>query len=453
MNKSQYKELAKQVEQVQDGNQEAFGKVYEMTYQRAYFYALQLVKQKELAEEVVQDVYLNAMCSINTLMNPMAFIPWLTKSIYYQCIKVLNKEGVVIPVEDEVLETNYKDENHQDLVPEMNFLKQEKAKEIMKAISSLSLGHKNVVLMHYYQHIKLKDIAETLNCSVGTVKSRLNTAKKNIKDQINLAGYGNNRFLGMFFPFYIKHTIESHSIINSMSVVKSSSLTTKLGVKLTGSKLFGTTAAVSIAGSAKIVTTLTVITLLGVGSNQYIKSNIEKEHYEPVIESVYLQSDKPYINTDGEIRIKVNDKQEIKEMNLVDSKGAIYSSYGIIGNEYIFYVDKNDTYTAKATGYEGHVEKSVHITSIDKKGPTIEQGSRTEDEITIRLIDGESGIDYDKIQGVVEGGKFVTPIRVDKNTNTIVYENTGEKMDLTIYDNAGNSSSYSLTTNISNTKN
>ncbi len=67
---------------------------------------------------------------------------------------------------------------------------------VHKALDKLSLPHKTVVILYYYNGLTTKEIAKVMNCMQGTVKSRLHNARKAIEKglkQENLSLNDNNR--------------------------------------------------------------------------------------------------------------------------------------------------------------------------------------------------------------------------------------------------------------------
>ena len=163
--------------------------LYNATKNEAFFIARAITSNNQLAEEACQDAYVRIFKSINTLKDDNKFIPWY-RQIVRNCAKDIlryekevpdsknNKQNVDISdmydIGDETIDNN----------PEMVADKKQKQEIILEIIDSLPYDQKNVVMMHFYEDMKLKDIASELNVSESTVKSRLNYAKTKIKDKI-----------------------------------------------------------------------------------------------------------------------------------------------------------------------------------------------------------------------------------------------------------------------------
>lgn len=72
---------------------------------------------------------------------------------------------------------------------EKSFLEKEEKIKLRKAVSDLPYKKKIVTLMYYYGEMEIKEIAKMLHIPEGTVKSRLNSAKADIKQKMEGQGY------------------------------------------------------------------------------------------------------------------------------------------------------------------------------------------------------------------------------------------------------------------------
>ncbi|MBR2525436.1 sigma-70 family RNA polymerase sigma factor, partial [bacterium] len=68
--------------------------------------------------------------------------------------------------------------------PESAFIRKERQKRIVKAINSLKPKLREVIMMYEIDGLSYEDIAYTLNCPIGTVKSRLFNAKQELAEKL-----------------------------------------------------------------------------------------------------------------------------------------------------------------------------------------------------------------------------------------------------------------------------
>ena len=87
-----YKQIAKLVAQTKKGDSNAFAKLYELTYQKVYFFSMYLTRDKSLSEDVVQETFIHALKSIKTVKDDKLYIAWLNKINYSIALKILEKE-------------------------------------------------------------------------------------------------------------------------------------------------------------------------------------------------------------------------------------------------------------------------------------------------------------------------------------------------------------------------
>jgi RNA polymerase sigma factor (sigma-70 family) len=176
-----HKQIAKLVKQTKDGDSDAFAKLYEMTYQKVYFFSLYLTKNETLAQDVVQETFIDALKYLDTLKNDKAFVAWLNKINYSTALRILKKEKN-ISLTDEYL-YNIPDTSESSYPMEM-IIKDDQRNEVLQCIATLPYGLRAVIILKYYHDMKDREIALILDCPVGTVKSRLNTARRMLKEQL-----------------------------------------------------------------------------------------------------------------------------------------------------------------------------------------------------------------------------------------------------------------------------
>lgn len=172
------------------GDEEALEQIYDMTYRQAFSVALQIVKNEQDAQDVLQDAYLSAFRNLNRLENPEKLKSWFNSIVANRCKDWLRKKKpqlfTDISIGDETgeeFENSIKDERD-TFSPEDNIDYSETKRLMQEILDNLPEDQKLCVLMYYYEEFSIKEIAEVLECSEGTVKSRLNYARKKIKGEV-----------------------------------------------------------------------------------------------------------------------------------------------------------------------------------------------------------------------------------------------------------------------------
>ena len=201
------------VERVRNNDTEAWEELYKKTYPRAYTVAIQTLKNKEDALDVLQDAYVSVFKKIDTLRDESKLEAWVNRIVANRCIDHIRKyrgNNVATPFVE--MTPDDSDVEFEDILENENkeFMPEESVdygatKKIMQGIlNQLSEEQRLCVLMYYYEELSISEIADTLDCSTGTVKSRLNYARKYIKNEVeNLEKKGTKLYSIAPLPFLV----------------------------------------------------------------------------------------------------------------------------------------------------------------------------------------------------------------------------------------------------------
>ena len=185
-----------------NGNKKAFDKLYELTSNEVWFTCVSLLKDEENAKDIMQETYITAFLKLDTLKDEEKFCGWLT-AIATNKSKNKLKGKVEYQIDDEVLIA--KTETDELMLPEEYINKAEKRKVLLQIIEdTLSFNQYQVVLMFYFNELSIAEIAQALEISEGTVKSRLNSSRAKMKTAIeDYENKSGDRLHGVVFvPFF-----------------------------------------------------------------------------------------------------------------------------------------------------------------------------------------------------------------------------------------------------------
>ena len=176
------------VEQAKGGDQQAMGALYQQTCQRVYALALRLTGNKDTAMDVVQESYLSALEHLEDLRNPDAFLSWIFQIAANRCRKVQRQAGrLVSPGGEDEEEADYFDaipDPNEALIPEAAADSGETRRLVMELVDSLPPEQRECVILYYFTQCPVEQIARVQGCAEGTVKSRLNYARKKLKEGV-----------------------------------------------------------------------------------------------------------------------------------------------------------------------------------------------------------------------------------------------------------------------------
>lgn len=192
MKKSPYtnQEIADLVLRARNGEQEAFSELYKCTNDKAYYTAYSIVKNNDDAMDLLQDAYVKAFQSLDTLNNPESFTSWLCRIVSNGCKNYLVKKKPMLFSEMKREDDSEDDEELQiedtkiDSLPAQVLEDNDLKERIMQLLGNLNEDQRLCMMMVYFHGMKLSEVAEALDVSENTVKSRIFYAKKAMRKEI-----------------------------------------------------------------------------------------------------------------------------------------------------------------------------------------------------------------------------------------------------------------------------
>jgi len=192
-------ELIELVRRAKTGEAEAQSALYEASYKRVYYLALRLTKNPEDAEDATQEAFIAAFGALPNLQNDNAYEGWLFQITANKCRNKLSRAKQTDELPEDFAE--HTPDPNESFLPEAVLQDEEKRRLILQIIDNLPDAQRECVMLFYYGEMSVKQIAEMLNCSDGTVKSRLNYARQKIKDGILETEERDGIRLHVFIPF------------------------------------------------------------------------------------------------------------------------------------------------------------------------------------------------------------------------------------------------------------
>jgi RNA polymerase sigma-70 factor (ECF subfamily) len=176
------------IKKSQKGDIESFEKLISSYQKKVFNIAFGMMHNHDDAYDISQEVFIRVFKSIRKFKGQSSFSTWLYRITTNACLDELrkrkNNKNIIsidqeIQLEDgEVFRQIEDDGPTPELVAERNELR-----EIIKeAISKLSDEHKEVIVLRDIQGFSYDDIADIIKCPQGTVKSRINRARRMLKE-------------------------------------------------------------------------------------------------------------------------------------------------------------------------------------------------------------------------------------------------------------------------------
>ncbi len=175
------------VKQSQQGNTRAFEQLVNMYQDRIYTLSCQLTGNRADAEDLAQNVFIKAYRSLPSFRNEADFGTWLYRITVNLSINEKRKRRPDVYLDNPV--QTREGEMPRMLAsdidsPEEAYEKKEFRGMIREALGELSAEHKAVLVLREIQGYSYDEIAVMLDCSLGTIKSRINRARQTLKKEI-----------------------------------------------------------------------------------------------------------------------------------------------------------------------------------------------------------------------------------------------------------------------------
>jgi RNA polymerase sigma-70 factor (ECF subfamily) len=169
------------------GDTTAFGELMTRYRNKAYAMVYALVQNEQDALDLAQEGFLKAWRSIHHFKGRSSFYTWLYRIMRNVTVDSLRRKRIYADAEFDDLAAAANIEPGSQTTPSAPPLpaKELERKEIQQwvkeAIAQLSPSHRAVIVMKEFEHLQYHEIAEILECSIGTVMSRLYYARKKLQ--------------------------------------------------------------------------------------------------------------------------------------------------------------------------------------------------------------------------------------------------------------------------------
>lgn len=175
------------IEQSRNGNVDAFEELIKDYKKSAYNIALRYLRNVEDAEDASQEALIKVYKSIHNFNMQSTFKSWLYRIVLNTCIDFKRKKTINAVSIDEDIDLGGNNELHREIAdnsgnPDALVEKNFNSKLVKEAVNKLDDDYKAIIILRDIQGFSYSEISDILSCNLGTVKSRLNRARKNLKE-------------------------------------------------------------------------------------------------------------------------------------------------------------------------------------------------------------------------------------------------------------------------------
>ena len=168
----------------QNGDVDSFQSLYTAYYSKVYGFARMILKNDHDAEDVLQETFLSAWQKLDTLQSPAAFSVWIQIIAKNLCNMQLRRKNIAILLDADKEIENFDIEEPEDMLPAVYVERADLKERLGRVIDSLSDVQRLSITLYYFNELSIDEISQVMECSPGTVKSRLFLARKAIKAEL-----------------------------------------------------------------------------------------------------------------------------------------------------------------------------------------------------------------------------------------------------------------------------
>jgi RNA polymerase sigma-70 factor (ECF subfamily) len=194
LNKSsaQYLSDDQLVSEAKSGNSRAFGELC-LRYSRLLWHRIyRIVRQPEDADDVLQDTFLKAYEHLQSFRGACSFSTWLVAIATNASLMLLRRRKTlrkntseVVTDDGETLAMIFMDPAP---TPEDRYIMHQARQKLNNAITRLSPQLRSAVELYYRRELRLSDVAEVMDISLGAIKSRLVRARRMLRRSLKKVG-------------------------------------------------------------------------------------------------------------------------------------------------------------------------------------------------------------------------------------------------------------------------
>jgi len=333
----------------------AVSELFNEFYNDVYYIALRETKNPDVSNDITQETFIKVIQNIESIKDPSVFVSWLKTIAYNESKRYYSKKDVkheVLVDENEKGQTLFDEikEDYRDFIPDEALDTVDLRETVMSFINELPQAQKTAFIMYYIDDFSVNEIAEFQGVSAGTVKSRLNYARKSVIESVN--GYEKKHKIKLhsipFLPMLkwlfenAKPTMPTETVATIAESV-SSATRTAIATSSATASLTATTGIVTKIASLPIwtkvtavivATTVTVLGVLGV-----VIHNNNKQDIPPTITAVEETVPTTTLSAEAQANIAeaMNYHRDDYKTNYAGKTAVSYKDYIIYTN--CFYND------------------------------------------------------------------------------------------------------------------
>lgn len=177
------------IERSRNGDIEAFGELVSIYEKQIYSIAYRFMGNPDDASDLAQEAFVRAFRAISRFRGDASFKTWMYHIVANVCRDELRKRKrqPVVSLDTPIITEDgeiTREQGDWSLTPELIYESKELGETVQHLLNELIPEYRQALVLRELQGFTYEEIASTMECSLGTVKSRINRARKALRDLI-----------------------------------------------------------------------------------------------------------------------------------------------------------------------------------------------------------------------------------------------------------------------------
>jgi RNA polymerase sigma-70 factor (ECF subfamily) len=168
------------IDRALQGERDAFAQLVELNQDRLFASMLQITCSPDEAEEVVQEAFIRAFIKLDTFQRNSQFFTWLYRIAFNAALTRRRRKRARVSL-DQCREDNGLEVSDTGDAVDEPMLREERIAMVREALQTLTEEHRAILVLREMQENSYEEIAEILDISIGTVRSRLSRSRRQLK--------------------------------------------------------------------------------------------------------------------------------------------------------------------------------------------------------------------------------------------------------------------------------
>lgn len=180
------------------GDEESLRRIFELYYEKLCLYAETLVKDQQVAEDIVEELFIRLWENAQRIHITTSFNNYLYRSTYNNCLKYIQKSKLekkaftaYVYQDKEIIGWGTSDN------PFATLVSRELEEEARRVVDSLPEKCREIFILSRYENLSYPEIAEKLKITLGTVKTQMSRAFRKLREELK-------EFLPLLFLFFFR---------------------------------------------------------------------------------------------------------------------------------------------------------------------------------------------------------------------------------------------------------